>query len=129
MRIILLALTLLTLWSQAQIQSIAGTGEKGFSGDGGPAIQATLSGPKAIALAPNGNIYLADTESHTIRMINPTTQIITRVAGTTQKGDGPFTTPLQCKLSRPHGLFIAPDNTIYIGDTESHRIIMIPASK
>jgi streptogramin lyase len=108
------------------LHHVAGTGKKGNTGNNGPANLATLSGPKAIALAPNGNIYLADTESHTIRMINPTTNIITQVAGTGEKGDGPFTTPLECKLTRPHGLFIDPNGTIYIGDSESHRILMLP---
>ena len=47
------------------IHHIAGTGKSGFTGNGGPAKAATLSGPKGIAVAPNGNVYLADTESHT----------------------------------------------------------------
>ena len=50
------------------LRRVAGTGKKGFTGNGGPALQATLSGPKGISIAPNGNVYLADTESHTIRM-------------------------------------------------------------
>jgi hypothetical protein len=58
-------------------------------------------------------------------MINPTTHIITVIAGTGEKGDGPFTTPSECKLSRPHGLFIDQDGTIYIGDSESHRILLL----
>ena len=111
------------------LHHIAGTGKKGFTGDDGPALQATLSGPKALAVAPNGNIYLADTESHSIRMINPTTHTIHLVAGTHHKGHGPYTTPLQCQLARPHGLYVAPDNTIYIGDSESHRILKISPGK
>jgi streptogramin lyase len=111
------------------LHHVAGTGKKGFTGDDGPALQATLSGPKALAVAPNGNIYLADTESHAIRMINPTTHTILLVAGTHHKGHGPYTTPLQCQLARPHGLFVAPDGTIYIGDSESHRILKLPPTK
>jgi streptogramin lyase len=45
------------------IHHVAGTGKKGFTGNGGPAKKATLSGPKGIAVGPKGNIYLADTES------------------------------------------------------------------
>ena len=43
------------------IHHIAGTGEKGFTGNGGDARLATLSGPKGICIAPNGNVYIADT--------------------------------------------------------------------
>ena len=112
------------------LHHLAGTGKKGNTGNNGPALAATLSGPKGLSIASSGNIYLADTESHTIRMIDPTTGIITQIAGTGEKGDGPFTAPLQCKLTRPHGIYIAPaDNTLYIGDSESHRILMIEPAK
>ena len=50
--------------SKGTIHHEAGTGKRGFSGNGGPAKSATLSGPKGIALGPRGNVYLADTESH-----------------------------------------------------------------
>jgi NHL repeat. len=50
-----------------RITHVAGTGEKGNSGDGGDAKAARFSGPKAISIAPDGSIYLADTENHTIR--------------------------------------------------------------
>ena len=52
------------------LHHIAGTGEKGFSGHGGPARQATLSGPKGLSIGPDGNVYLADTESHSVRVID-----------------------------------------------------------
>ena len=77
---------------------------------------------KGIALAPAGSLYLADTESHTIRRIDLKSGIITTVAGTGQRGDGPDGNPLQCRLARPHGIFVSADGTVYIGDSESHRI-------
>jgi sugar lactone lactonase YvrE len=101
---------------------IAGTGEKGYSGDGGPARFARLSGPKGIAWAPDDSLYIADTESHTIRRIDLKTGVIQTVAGTGERGDGPDGEPLACRLSRPHGIFAGPDGVIYIGDSESHRI-------
>jgi streptogramin lyase len=52
------------------LHHVAGTGAQGFSGNGGPARLATLSGPKGLSVGPNGNIYLTDTESHSIRMID-----------------------------------------------------------
>jgi streptogramin lyase len=104
------------------IHLFAGTGEKGNTGDGGPAKLAKLNGPKGISAAPDGTFYIADTENHTIRRIDPKSGIITTVAGTGQRGDGPDGDPLGCKLSRPHGIHVGRDGTIYIADSESHRI-------
>ena len=100
----------------------AGTGEKGFTGNGGPAVEATLSGPKGIALAPNGDAYLVDTESHSIRMIEAATGNLQLIVGTGEKGDGPDGDPLQCKLARPHGIFLDANGDVYIGDSEAHKI-------
>ncbi|PYT24412.1 MAG: hypothetical protein DMG57_28945 [Acidobacteria bacterium] len=108
-----------------RIFHVAGTGEKGYSGDGGPARMAQLSGPKGIAYAPDRSLYIADTESHTIRSIDLATGIIRTVVGTGERGSGPDGDPLKCSLSRPHGIFVAPDGRIYIGDSESHRIRLL----
>jgi sugar lactone lactonase YvrE len=105
-----------------RLHHIAGTGEQGYTGDGGPARLAKLSGPKGIAYAPDGSLYIADTESHTIRRIDLKTGIIQTVAGTGERGDGPDGDPLGCRLSRPHGILVDPAGVIYIGDSESHRI-------
>jgi sugar lactone lactonase YvrE len=108
------------------LHHIAGTGEQGWTGDGGPAKAAKLSGPKGLALA--GRIlYVADTESHTIRQVNLDTGIITTVLGAGVRGDGPETDPLQCKLSRPHGLWAGPDGALYVTDSEAHRIRVLRA--
>jgi DNA-binding beta-propeller fold protein YncE len=108
---------------------VAGTGKTGFTAITGPAKDSALSGPKGLAIDPkSGNIYLADTESHTIRMINPKTGRIDLVAGTGQKGDGPDGDPTQCKLARPHGVFVDADGTVYIGDSENHRVRVIRIS-
>lgn len=108
------------------LHHLAGTGEQGWTGDGGPAKAAKLSGPKGLALA--GRIlYVADTESHTIRQVNLDTGIITTVLGAGVRGDGPETDPLQCKLSRPHGLWAGPDGALYVTDSEAHRIRVLRA--
>lgn len=107
--------------SDGKFFRFAGTGEKGYSGDGGDARAAKLSGPKGISCAPDGSVFIADTESHTIRHID-SRGVITTVAGTGDRGDGPIGDPLKCKLSRPHGVFAAKDGRIYVGDSESHRV-------
>lgn len=106
----------------ATIHIIAGNGKKGFTGNGGPAREAALSGPKGIALDSAGNAWLADTESHSIRMIEAKTGKLLLMVGTGEKGDGPDGDPLQCKLARVHGVFVDKDGAVYIGDSENHRV-------
>ena len=100
---------------------VAGTGEQGYAGDGGPALAAKLGGPKGLAWAP-GELFVADTENHAIRRIDLATGVISTVLGTGTKGDGPETSPLECKLSRPHGLLAGPAGVLYVTDSEAHRI-------
>jgi len=108
------------------IHHVAGTGKKGFTGNGGPAQMATLSGPKGIAIGPNGNIYLADTESHSVRMIDLKTSKLELIAGDGKKGDGPEGQNLKkCQMDRLHGIFVDKDGSIYIGDTNTNRIRVI----
>jgi streptogramin lyase len=104
------------------IRHLAGTGKSGFSGNGGPAREATLSGPKGIAIDQAGNVWLADTESHSVRMIDAATGRLELIAGTGAKGDGPDGDPLHCALARPHGIFVDRDGAVYIGDSETHRL-------
>jgi sugar lactone lactonase YvrE len=105
-----------------RIYHVAGTGESGYSGDGGSAKLARLSGPKGVAWAPDGSLYLADTESHTIRRVDLKSGIIATIVGTGQRGDGPDGEARQCRLSRPHGIFVTAEGAVYIADSESHRI-------
>jgi streptogramin lyase len=104
------------------LHHVAGTGKQGFTGNGGPAKQATLSGPKGLSVGPDGNIYLADTESHSIRMIDLAKKTIELVAGTGERGDGADGVPLACKLARPHGIFVDSDGSIFVGDSEANRV-------
>ena len=106
----------------SRILHVAGTGKKGFTGDDGPAALATFSGPKGIAVAPNGGVYLVDTENHAIRRIDPKSGVVQRVLGTGQRGDGPDGNPLQTRLARPHGIFVEADGTVLVGDSENHRL-------
>jgi sugar lactone lactonase YvrE len=107
---------------EKRIHHLAGTGEKGYTGDGGPAKAAKLSGPKGIAWAPDGSVYIADTESHTIRRIDLKSGTISTVLGTGTRGDGPDGDPLGCRMARPHGVFAARNGALYVGDSEAHRI-------
>ena len=105
------------------IHHLAGTGEQGYSGDGGPARLAKLAGPKGLAYGA-GRLYVADTESHVIRSIDLATGVITTVLGTGHRGDGPEPDPLRCALSRPHGVLVDGD-VLYVADSEAHRIRVV----
>jgi sugar lactone lactonase YvrE len=107
------------------IHRVAGTGKKGFTGDNGPATQATLAGPKGLSVGPNGNVYFADTENHAVRMIDTKSGKLLLIAGTGIKGTAFDSDPLKCTLARPHGIFVATDGSIFIGDTEANRIELI----
>lgn len=109
-------------FKSGKIRHAAGTGAKGFSGNGGPAKEATLSGPKGIAIDAEGNVWLADCESHSIRMIDAKTGNLELIAGAGEKGDGPDGDPLRCRMARPHGVFCDADGSVFIGDSESHRV-------
>lgn len=104
------------------LHHIAGTGKKGYTGHGGPAKAAKLSGPKGISVAPNGDVYLADTESHTIRVIRKKNGIIETAVGDGKKGDGLDGDPAKCRMARPHGVYVGPHGNVYIGDSETFRV-------
>jgi streptogramin lyase len=104
------------------IHHVAGTGAKGFTGNGGPAREATLSGPKGIAVDAEGHVWLADTESHSIRRIDARTGRLELIAGTGEPGNGGEGDPLRCALARPHGVFIDADGAVFIGDSSAHRV-------
>jgi streptogramin lyase len=107
------------------IHRVAGTGKQGFTGNGGPAREATLSGPKGLSIGPDGNVYLADTESHSIRMIDVRRGTLELIAGTGERGAGPDGNPLSCKMARPHGVFVEADGSVLVGDSEAHRVRVI----
>jgi DNA-binding beta-propeller fold protein YncE len=105
------------------ITTIAGTGKRGYAGDGGPATEALLDGPKEMAVDREGNVYIVDTENHAIRRFDAATGRISTVAGNGKQGgggDGGLATEAQ--LDRPHGVAVGPDGLLYIGDTSNHRI-------
>lgn len=93
----------------------------GYTGDGGPAAAATLAGPKGLTWMP-GALFVADTENHVIRRIDLATRVITTVLGTGAAGDGPDGDPRRCALDRPHGLCPGGGGSLYVADSEAHRI-------
>ena len=73
------------------IRTVAGSGEAGWSGDGGAAVAARLNEPKGVALDHDGNLLIADSENHVIRKVDRRSGLITTVAGCTSSHDSPLT--------------------------------------
>src|SRR5262245_4174614 len=112
---------------RSTIHHVGGTGEQGYAGDGGPAAAAKLAGPKGLAWSRD-RLFVADTENHVIREIDLKKGTIRTVLGTGKRGDGPETDPLQCALSRPHGVLVDARGVLYVGDSEAHRILTLVSS-
>ncbi|HEY2158958.1 MAG TPA: hypothetical protein VGH33_25230 [Isosphaeraceae bacterium] len=110
------------------ITTRAGTGRTGYSGDGGPAVECRFNGPKELCLDRAGNIYVVDTENHAIRRIDAATGRITTVAGDGHRPAPGAEQPATAdRLDRPHGVVVAADGSIVIGDTGNHRIRKVVA--
>jgi DNA-binding beta-propeller fold protein YncE len=106
-----------------EIATIAGTGARGYSGDGGRASDAVFNAPKEMALDAGESILIVDTENHVIRRIDARTWIVTTIAGCGIAGGGGDGGPAtEAGLARPHGAVVGADGAIYIGDSENHRI-------
>ncbi len=104
------------------IQTVAGNGTNGFSGDGGPASAATISAPRGIAGTADGGYLIADTDNNRVRKV-ASNGIITTVAGTGAigaSGDGGPATA--AALNRPYGVTGLPDGSFLIADTSNNRI-------
>jgi sugar lactone lactonase YvrE len=106
-----------------KVRTVAGTGEKGFAGDGGPALKAKLDGPKFLWIDPAGDVLIADTENHCIRKFAVKDGTITRVAGTGKKGIDAGGPPANVALAQPHGVAIGPDGAMYVADSTNGRVL------
>ncbi len=119
--------------SSGRITTVAGDGTCGFSGDGGPATDAELADPSGLAIAPNGDIAIADTTNCRVRRVNMATGTISTVAGNGTcgfSGDGGDVTLAQIALSAAAvpSLFVWSDvafdsgGNLYIADIFNCRI-------
>ena len=104
------------------ITTVAGNGTRGFSGDGGPATQASLAEPTGLALAADGTLYIADFANHRVRKVT-LDGTITTVAGTGVagfSGDGSPATAAQ--LAEPASLAVDREGNVYIADSVNDRV-------
>jgi DNA-binding beta-propeller fold protein YncE len=110
--------------ADGKIRTVAGTGKAGLAGDGGPALKAQLNGPKHLCIDLDGNVIIADTANHVIRKYLVAEGKIVRVAGSGKKGSaGVGGDPLQVEMNEPHGVCVHPSGTLYIVDSNNHRVL------
>ena len=112
--------------AEGKIRTVAGTGKKGFDGDGGDARKAAFNGPKHLCVDGHGDVLIADTENHAIRKYLPGENKVIRIAGSGRMGraglNGP---PLEAQLNRPHGVTVRSDGVLFIADSGNDRILKI----
>lgn len=109
-----------------RIRTVAGTGQKGLSGDGGDALKAAMNGPKHLTCDADDSVLIADAENNVVRRYLPREGRIVRVAGTGKKGSaGVGGPPEQAELARPHGVYVHPSGALYITDSYNDRILKI----
>ncbi len=120
------------VWKRTQdgaLTLFAGNGQEGFSGDGGAAADAELDRPRALAVEPDGDVLIADTDNNRIREVVHGSSVIVTIAGTGDyygySGDGGPAT--QAKLSLPWGVAVGPSGTIYVADAGNDRLRSIDA--
>ncbi|HEY1242906.1 MAG TPA: hypothetical protein VGF16_20230 [Bryobacteraceae bacterium] len=110
--------------STGTLTLIAGNSRPGYSGDGGPAIQAQLNNPQGLAVDAAGDVFIADTGNHRIREVTPDGKIAT-FAGTGQPGLYPISGPAtQTPLQDPAGVAVSNGN-VYIADSGNHVIRIV----
>jgi len=103
------------------------SGKVGSTGDGGPALDALMNGPKHLCVDRDNSVIIADAENNLVRRFVPASGKMERVAGTGVKGsDGVGGAPDQCELARPHGVTIHPKTgDLFITDSYNNRVLRV----
>ena len=107
------------------MSTFAGTGERGYTGDGGLALDAAWGAPKAIRCDHYDNVIVVDTENNAIRRIDARTGIVTTIAGGHHGSDGDGGNATDAGLARPHGCAIDRQGNLYIADGVNHRVRVV----
>ncbi|MEE9295517.1 MAG: hypothetical protein V3W34_11220, partial [Phycisphaerae bacterium] len=111
------------------IETIAGTGAAGFSGDGGPATAAQINAPEHVAVDSAGDVFIGDTMNHRIRKIDVGTGDISTYGGTgtaAYSGDGGPAS--SAAMNEPRGLFVDGSGDLFLADSQNHVIRKIASA-
>ena len=110
------------------ITTLVGTGYIGYSGDGGPAVEAQLFSPEGVAVDGAGNLFIADRDNHRIRRVDAN-GTITTIAGTGKNGfSGDGGPAIEARLRSPYGMAVDGAGNLYIADRDNHRIRRVDAN-
>ena len=105
------------------ISTVAGSGQKGYSGDGGPALEASLNEPYEVRFDTAGNMFFAEMQNHVVRRVDAKTHVISTVAGTGTAGFGGDGGPAaKAQLRQPHSIAFDPQGRLLICDIGNLRI-------
>ena len=111
------------------IRSVAGTGRKGYAGDGGPATQAMLNEPYEVRFDSRGNMLILEMQNHVIRRVDAQSGTIATLAGDGVAGDrGDGGPARQARLRQPHSFCLDGKDNIYVADLANHRVRRIDAT-
>jgi DNA-binding beta-propeller fold protein YncE len=107
-----------------KISTVAGNGQKGYAGDGGPALKASMNWPYEVRFDHAGNMYVYEMQNHIVRRVDAKTHVISTLAGTGSPGfSGDGGPANRAQLRQPHSIAIDPDGRfLYIADIGNHRI-------
>lgn len=111
------------------ISTYAGTGDSGYTGDGGAATSASFNAPAGLAIDGAGNLYIADSLNNVVRKITAATGIVSTVAGNgTQGFGGDNGAATAAELNFPWGVTVDANGNLYIADTGNQRIRRVDAA-
>jgi sugar lactone lactonase YvrE len=112
------------------LTTVAGNGVMGYSGDGGPALKASLANPMGMTIGRDGSLFIADQGNHRIRKVDAVTGMISTVAGNGSQGlsgdGGPAT---EASLNSPTGIAMDAEGKLYISDTGNQRVCVVEIAK
>lgn len=106
-----------------EITTVAGCGQQGYSGDGGPAAQASMNEPYEIRFDAHGNMFVVEMKNHVVRRVDAKTKVISTVAGSGKPGFGGDGGPAtKASFRQPHSIALDGAGGLYIADIGNHRI-------
>ena len=109
-----------------KLHRVAGNGLPGYTGDGGPAEEATFNWPHEVRADSAGNLFIADTRNHTIRHVDKVSGIVTTLAGSGQPGmSGDGARGSEIEFNQPHSVVLDGKGGLLVADTGNHRICRI----
>jgi sugar lactone lactonase YvrE len=109
--------------TSSRMSTLAGNGQKGYAGDGGPALAASFSAPHEIRFGPGGDLFVVERDAHVVRRINWKTRVVSTVAGTGTAGfSGDGGPAAKAELRQPHSIAFDHTGRLLICDIGNSRI-------